>query len=143
MKKNIKKLFFIFFALLGLLSGVNSCFAVDSVSLNLGCDYLITTEDKVKANAVEKPEVLSIKPFYSIFNDKNMLLIHPEKIGKTKLTIFLEGGDQIFDVSIKPKNTPSTPTHYRFKEVEFTLLDEPPIIENFEIDTPPDVRGGN
>ena len=137
MKINIKKLCLI---LVFILSPA-FCFGADTLNLNLERDYLVTTEKAIKSNNVENPQILSASPFFTIFNEKNMLMVHPKKVGKTNFTIFLDNTEVVFSISVKPKNTQLTFCSCQKNGVEFTLLDLPPdklpIFENFEIDAPP------
>ena len=86
--------------------------------MNLGSDYIITTDDPMNANSVGSPNVLSIKPFFTIYNEKNMLFAHPAKVGKTRLTLFLKTGDAVFDICVQQK----TNTHFTsVKKTELNL----------------------
>jgi hypothetical protein len=133
MKTSIKKICLF----LAIILSPAFCFGAETLNINLGQDYLITTDNTINANAVENPKILDIKPFFTIFNEKNMLLVHPKKVGKTKLTFFLNTGAVVFDINVKLKNALPTFCYLKKNGIEFTLLDQPPLFKNFEIDAPP------
>lgn len=139
MKINIKKIYLI----LALILSSTFCFGAETLTLNLGSDYLIATDNPIKANSVENPSILTINPFFTIFNEKNIMLLHPEKLGKTLLTFFLDNGDISFNVTVKAKNTPCVFKPIKKNGFEVTLLDQPPELDNFEFDAPPIDMEGN
>lgn len=112
------------------------CFGAEVLTVNLGQDYLITTEQKVDVFEVSNPEILSLSPFFTIFNEKNVLLLHPIKLGKTKFSIVLDTGSTTFEINVVPKSD-KTPTHLKLGAFDVMLLDSPPVLEEFEIDIPP------
>lgn len=159
MKINIKKLFLIFAVALSLNLGVMSCFAAEPLYINLGSDYIVTTAKTVKANEVSNPQILTLSPFFTIFNEKNVLLLHPQKVGKTNITFFLEDGSESFDIVIKSKGTSKNIESFKRGDFEFSLLDSPPVVaapvdntgddfedsinEDLQLDAPPVDNGAN
>lgn len=139
MKSSIKKIYLF----LALILSPTFCLGAETLNLNMGQDYLIITADTINSNAVGSPKILSLKPFFTIFNEKNMILAHPEKVGKTKLTFFSTTGDTVFDINVKPENSDSTFCPINKNGIEFNLLDQPPTFENIEIDAPPTSTEGN
>ena len=120
----------------------NVCFAVESVEINLGKDYILTTNNTVNSIAVGNPEIFTINPFFTIFNEKNVLLLHPQKIGVSNLTFFQTNGDVSFVITVKPSNA-KLPTCFTKNGYDFSLLDSPPDIlhvndmDNIKLDPPP------
>lgn len=133
MKLIVKKIFLI----IALLFSSNLCFAAETLSLNLGCDYIITTDAPVKADTVGNSEILSVNPFFTIFNEKNILLVHPKKLGKTLVTLLGDKNDIVLEATVKPENAACAFKPIKKDGFEVSLLDEPPLFEDFEIDAPP------
>lgn len=114
----------------------NSSYSSEFLTVHLGQDYLITTEKTVGIASVAHPEILSLAPFFTIFNEKNVILLHPRKVGRTSFTIFSGNKGTTFDVTVKPKA--AVPFANLIKgDFEIMLLDEPPVIEELDIDAPP------
>ena len=124
---------FLIFILL-FLNGLN-CLATEKLDIpekfeiQLGQDYLMTTDQKIQTVAIANPDIITISPFFTIFNEKNILLLHPSKVGETNFTIFLDNSDAAFHVSVKP-----TQKNSEFKTIqkgvfEIMLLDSPPDFE--------------
>jgi len=107
------------------------------LTINLGDDYLIATEKPIKANFVSNPETITVSPFFTIFNEKNILLLHPTKEGKSKLMVVLDDGGTTFEVTVKPKGKRPTFVTVTKGDFELILLDAPPSLEEIEIDAPP------
>lgn len=139
LKTPIKNKNLISIAILSLTLSANSCLAGETLNIRLGSDYILTAKNQIKSNYVEDPKMLSIKSFFTIFNEKNILLIHPEKVGKTKLTIFYENCSSTLNITVKEKNADSEFIPYQKNGEEMQLLDTPPSPQTFEIDTPPAV----
>jgi len=139
---NIKKICLI----LALILSPAICFGAEALNINLGNAYLITTEYPTNASVVANPAILTINPFFTIFNEKNILLIHPEKVGKTLLTLFQTDKNIILDISVTAKESSKCFKPLKKDGFEVTLLDEPPVIENYEnyeFDAPPVEMEGN
>lgn len=139
MKKLTNTIFFIF--ALALNMGFNRCLAAENVTIKMGNDYIITTAKTIKANEVSNPSIITVSPFFTIFNEKNVLLLHPAKVGKTNLTFFLKDGSISFEIIVKPNSKEKTIESVKKGDFEFNLLDSPPKIEeledDFELDAPP------
>lgn len=106
--------------------GACACFAAEDFQVQLGQDYLIETDKNVSYSLVADPSILTLSPFFTIFNEKNVLLLHPQKVGKTNFTVFLDGPDLTFNVVVK-----STPVNFKTiskSDYEIMLLDAPPNI---------------
>ena len=130
MKLSIKKIIIICL----LFIGSNVCFAAEGIELQMGNDYLITSDKNMSTTLVANPDILAISPFFTIFNEKNVLLIHPQKVGKTSFTIFIGKDDNVFNVTIIPqKSTPDNRTIEK-GDFEIMLLDAPPTFNKFDLD---------
>lgn len=130
MNLSIKKIIII--CLLFLSSNV--CFAAEALELQMGNDYLITSDKNMSTTLVANPDILTLSPFFTIFNEKNVLLLHPQKIGKTSFTIFIGKNDTSFNVKIIPqKSTPDNRT-IEMGDFEIMLLDTPPAFNQFKLD---------
>lgn len=143
--KNLTKTVFFIFAL-ALSQGLSRCMAAEVINVNLGNDYIITTDKTVKANEVSNPAILTISPFFTIFNEKNVLLLHPSKVGKTNLTFFMENSTASFEIVVKPSTKDKSVDVIKKGDFEFNLLDAPPQIkeieEELELDAPPTTMEG-
>lgn len=130
MNLSIKKFIIIYLFLVS----SNVCFAAESIELQMGNDYLITCDKNMSTSIVANPDILTISPFFTIFNEKNVLLIHTQKIGKTSFTIFIGKNDTAFNVNIIPQR--STPDNSTIEKGDFEimLLDAPPSFNKFKID---------
>lgn len=133
MKLIAKKIFLLF----SLILSPNFCFAAETLSFSLGYDYIITTDEPIKANLVDNSEILSVNPFFTIFNEKNVLLAHPQKVGKTLVTLLGDKNNIVLDVTVNPENAACTFKPVKKDWFEVTLLDQPPTFKDFEIDSPP------
>lgn len=122
--------------ILGLIFLISPAFGADFVELKIDEDYLITTDKVIKKIEIKNPAMLEIRPFFTIFNEKNLLLLNPKKIGKTFFSFESEGEVFGFEIQINPNkkefNDFETVTKSGFN---FLLLDKPP--ENLELDEPP------
>lgn len=119
--------------------GLNPGFCAEQLSINLGKDYILTTEKTVYAAASANPAVVMVSPFFTIFNEKNVILIHPIKVGKANFTIFLDNSSTVFETTVNPSGT-NSPLNYKKGDFEIILLDEPPVVEDFEIEAPPVIK---
>lgn len=116
------------------------CFAAETVEINLGNNYIVTTENTVTKTIPSNPDIITITPFFTIFNEKNILLLHPKKIGKSNLTIIQDKKETVFVVVVKSKKA-KIPVNFEKSGFSFSLLDEPPDQppeqEPLELDPPP------
>ena len=131
-------------------------------------DCIITTNGKMTDISIQHNDIIDVFPLITVMNEKNTLIVHPLKKGKTKFSILKDKKDKyIFDVTvteestkIEPKegfdilNIDCPPSSYEYyfdldlppydtgKE-EFFDLDLPPAYDcdDFELDSPPKLRG--
>lgn len=129
----MKKIFLICLLLLN----PTLCYANEVINIKLGNDYLIMTEKVVQVFDVSDPDIVSLSPFFTLFNEKNSLLIHPQKTGKTDISIFLNQGRANFSVNVSDKKSSIDEKPVRMGDFEIMLLDTPPNIQDFDLDLPP------
>lgn len=125
----MKKLFLILFLFIFSNGG---CLAAEQFEVQLGKDYLVTTDEYIKTTLVENNSIVTLNPFFTIFNEKNVLLLHPVALGKTNFTIFLTNSDAIFNVEVKPNKKDSDTNTIQKGVFEIMLLDAPPDLNDVE-----------
>jgi len=136
--------------ILAIILSAASCIASETVNLNFGSDYLVTTEKTINTSNVNNHEILTLSPFFTIFNEKNVFLLHPLKVGKTNITFFIGNTAVSFDIVIKQKGLNKSADNIKKGNFEFLLLDSPPVIDDVEesrdkyldLDPPPTRNGG-
>ena len=121
--------FFIFFFM-----SFTSAFALE--------DCVIFSDGKLTDISIEDNTVIDVYPLITIMNEKNTLIVHPLKLGKTRFCILKNGKEKVmFNVLVEEDRT-------LIDEVEgFSILqiDEPPNINEYdiELDLPPIGIGDN
>ena len=68
-------------------------------------DYMIISKQPVKAVSVTHPEILDIRPLYTIDNQKKVLILNPKQTGKTKIKVTRYGIERYINVKITDKKT--------------------------------------
>ncbi len=130
--KTIKYLLLIFIFLLN----SNISFAIDKLTLEIDEDYLIVSDKTVKKTNIADESIFVVKPFFTILNEKKMLLLTPKKIGKSLIVFLTENERFEFEVTVKENRNQSIEYQVKkIKDFEFVKLDKPPV--SFEIDEPP------
>lgn len=120
------------------LSSANFCLADETLEIQLGNDYLITSDKTIKTTFVSDERILTLEPFFTIFNEKNVWLIHPQKVGKTNLTLFLDKSDVTFNVTVRPHSQTINNKIIHKNIFEIMPLDIPPSVEDeLKLDEPP------
>lgn len=134
--RNIFLISLIFLSII--LSSANFCLANEDLEVKLGNDYLIATDKTIKTTIVTDEKIITLEPFFTIFNEKNVILLHPQKVGKTTFTIFLDTSDVTFNITVRP-STSTLNTRTIHKNIfEIMLLDSPPDLEGEpDLDAPP------
>lgn len=127
--------FFIFIFIILLNSGF--CIASEELEVQLGKDYLLTTDKLVISAFVSDPATVTLSPFFTIFNEKNVYMIHPQKVGKTNFTVFCKDGDFPFNISVKPEKPELKLKEMSNKDFEVLMLDIPPGFGKFNLDKTP------
>lgn len=115
-------------------------------------DCIISTNGKMTDIKIQHNDIIDVFPLVTLMNDKNTIIVHPLKVGKTKFSILKNQKDKyIFDVEVRENETivdekegfdiltvdcPPDSFGYDF------LLDKPPFASQEEllIDTPPMLR---
>lgn len=135
--KILSKIFiFIFIILLS----SSFCIANEELEVQIGKDYLLTTDKLVISAFVSNPSIINLCPFFTIFNEKNVYMIHPQKVGKTSFTVFCKDGDFIFNISVKPEKPELKLKEISNKDFEILMLDIPPDFGKFNIDKTPKTK---
>ena len=97
-------------------------------------DCVIMTKGRLTDIRIEDNSIIDVYPLITIMNEKNTLIIHPLKLGKTKFSILKDKKEKItFNVRVEENKT-------IIDEVDgFSILqiDEPPNPEEYDLDLPP------
>lgn len=99
------------------------CSAAEELTVRLGEDYLITTEQSIRLSTVDNSSIVQLNSFFTILNEKNILLLHPLKLGSTSFKIYLNDYSIDFNVSVKSSPVKIKPTNK--KDYEIMQLDIP------------------
>lgn len=129
MHSSIKKIIII--CLLFLSSSI--CFASEQIEFQMGNDYLITTDENITTTLVANPNIVTLNPFFTIFNEKNVVLVHPKKVGKTTFTIFIGKNENVFNVTVISKKAAPDDRVIEKGCFEIMMLDSPPTFQQLEI----------
>jgi len=122
----LKKIFILFFLIF---TTTLSSFAFE--------DCLIFTNGKMTDISIEHNDIINVHPLITIMNNKNTLIVHPLKIGKTRFCILKNEKEKVvFHVMV-------TDTETIINDVdgfEIQTLDAPPTNDEFKIDAPPKLK---
>lgn len=132
--KILKKIF-IFIFVIFISSGF--CLANEELEVQLGKDYLLTTDKLVISAFISDPTIVTLTPFFTIFNEKNIYMIHPQKVGKTNFTVFCKDGDFTFNITVKPEKPELKLKEISNKDFEILMLDIPPDFGKFNLNKTP------
>jgi len=114
--------------LLFLLMSMQTSFALE--------DCLVTTNKKLSDIRIEDNTVIDVFPLYTIMNEKNTLIVHPLKIGKTRFSVLKENKNIIlFNVKVTEDSTEISPA----EGFDILEIDCPPNFYEFELDVPPEI----
>lgn len=101
-------------------------------------DCIITTNGKLSDISIEHNEIIDVYPLITIMNEKNTLIIHPLKAGKTRFCVLKNNKDKVmFNVNITEEKT----TVDEVDGFDILEIDTPPGIYDYELDTPPGING--
>ena len=134
------KKFFLLLIISSQILSLNLCMASEQVSVKLGSDYLIMSDKCIKNTLLSNPEILTLSPFFTIFNEKNVILIHPLKQGSSDLTVLFDKNYESFKIQVEPKTSKIPNQTIKIGDLEIVLLDSLPQNEDFEIDKPPTIE---
>ena len=114
-------------------------------------DALIMTNGKMTDIKIQHNDIIDVFPLITITNDKNTLIVHPLKVGKTKFSILKNNKDKyIFDVEVtKDATNVIAPKDFETMTVDCPPseygddfeIDKPPVYYDDKIDEPPILRG--
>ena len=120
----IKKLILLFF----LIFSLSPAFAFE--------DCVITTNGRLSDISIEHNDIIDVYPLVTIMNEKNTLIIHPLKVGKTRFCVLKNNKDKVmFNVNVTEEKT----TIDEVDGFDILEIDAPPGIYDYELDIPPGV----
>ena len=99
-------------------------------------DCIISTNGKLTDIKIQHNDVIDVFPLITVMNEKNTLIVHPLKNGKTKFSVQKNEKEKvIFEVEISPEKT----TINEVAGFDIFTIDCPPYDdgEMFELDEPP------
>lgn len=99
-------------------------------------DCIITSDTKMTDIEVENPDVIEVHTLVTVMNEKNTLVVHPLKIGKTSFSVMKDGVRVNFKVNIDDYETEVESVN----GYDVLPLDEPPEFVDCDIDRPPILR---
>lgn len=103
-------------------------------------DYIITTNGKLTDISIEDNTVVDVYPLITIMNDKNTLMVTPLKTGKTRFCVLKNNKEKVmFNIDVLENKTVIDD----IKGFEILSLDIPVQEEEFVLDEPPLLQGGN
>ena len=86
-----------FFLLLAIISTITQAQAFE--------DYIILGDKKFDFIKSQNNDIVSVEPFYTIDNTKNIILLKSKQIGKTQLIYSIEGVEGDIEVEISEDRT--------------------------------------
>lgn len=109
-------------------------------------DIVISTNGKMTDIKIQNNDIIDVFPLITIMNDKNTIIVHPLKVGKTKFSIVKDNKEKfIFNVNVGEESTRidsvngfdilSIDCPPKEEPDEYFDLDAPPVL--IDIDTPP------
>ncbi len=102
-------------------------------------DCVISTDGKLSDISIENNDIIDIYPLITVMNEKNTLIVHPLKEGKTRFCILKNGKRTVmFNVEVTPEKTVID----NIDGFEILQIDEPPENYEYELDIPPGMSGG-
>lgn len=91
-------------------------------------DCVVSTDGKLSDISIEQNDIIDVYPLYTIMNEKNTLIVHPLKTGKTRFCILKNGKEIVmFNVEVTEENT---------------VIDDVKGFDMLPIDVPPGVNDG-
>lgn len=110
------------------------CLCAENLDLKMGNDYLLTTDQTVKTIIVVDPTTLTATPFFTVSNDKNVILLQPKKTGKTEVNIIFPDYNSVINANVKDNKSSASAKPFTNKDVEVMVLDNPPGYEKIKPD---------
>lgn len=100
-------------------------------------DCLVSTNGKLTDISIEDNTVIDVYPLVTVMNEKNTLVVHPLKQGKTRFCILKNGKEKImFNVNVNEIETEIEDV----KGFDILSLDTPPGVYDFALDIPPKLQ---
>ena len=97
-------------------------------------DCIITNNGKLTDISIEDNTIIDVYPLVTVMNDKNTLIVHPLKSGKTRFCVLKNNKNiSMFTVEVNEFNT----TINAPEGFEVFTLDKPTDDFEFELDEPP------
>ena len=112
------------------------CQAAEELQLNVNGDYLISTNHQINASSITNQDILVVEPFCTLFNEKNSLIIHPKREGKTQFILYMNDGKRIFNVNISAKY-PRNKEGIKKGIFEVKAIDTTPISDDEDLNITP------
>ena len=108
--------------------------ALTTLSAQAFEDCIITTDGKLTDINIEDNTIIDVYPLVTVMNEKNTLIVHPLKQGKTRFCVLKNNKNlALFDVNVYELETEiNAPEGY-----DVMTLDAPNDIFEFELDEPP------
>ncbi len=102
-------------------------------------DCIITNDGHLSDISIEHNDVVDVYPLITIMNDKNTLIVHPLKEGKTRVCVLKDKKDKImFNIEVTKEKTIID----EVKGFDILGIDAPPGLYEYELDLPPGFGGG-
>ena len=97
-------------------------------------DYLIINNEKLTDIKIEDNSIIDVYPMVTIANDKNILIVRPLRVGKTKFCALKNNKDVIlFNVDVKEDETIID----NVNGFDILSIDKPNNYSGIQIDLPP------
>ena len=98
--------------------------------------YIVTTDGKLTDISIEDNKIIDVYPLVTIMNQKNTLIVHPLKEGKTTFSVLKNNKQKYeFDVVVRKNETIVTGSD----KFEILSIDLPPV-QNEILDLPPQIQ---
>lgn len=101
-------------------------------------ECIITNNGKLTDINIEDNTLIDVYPLVTVMNEKNTLVVHPLKSGKTRFCVLKNNKNlELFEVSVTDFETRiNAPDGF-----EVLSIDPPTNDFEFELDEPPEVKG--
>lgn len=120
-------------------------------------DCIITTNAKLTDIKIQNNNIIDVFPLITLMNDKNTLIVHPLRTGKTKFSVMKNQKDKfVFNVEVTKSTTKiSDAEGFDILTIDCPVInkdniieiDEPPMLSEYlygtliELDEPPVLSG--
>ncbi len=102
-------------------------------------DCIITNDGKLTDISIEHNDIADVYPLITIMNDRNTLIVHPLKAGKTRVCVLKNNKEKVmFNIEVTEEKTIID----EVKGFDILTIDAPPEVYEYELDLPPGYRGG-